>query len=405
MANRTLLFAAVLGVLMAACANVPKGTSSEPPRTFYHPGTLKLTFRRELTAWSRKVGQAYEHGQPEIDPAHRRVFVGSSDHGLYAIRAEDGAVIWRFETLAPVQCEPYYDNDGDFIYFGSNDGALYKARASDGWLIYRFTTNAEVSRRPALAGKGAYFTNAKDTLMAIDAATGKLRWSQHRTPAGGMEIAGHAGAAVSGDRVYTGFSSGVVAGYSLADGKEVMSVDLSSGVAPGSEAARYLDVDTTPIPARIGPTDVIFVASYPGGVFALDTRDGGRVWSNTETIGVTAISLWREPSRARDLLLAASGLTGLSALDPSTGRTLWRRALPRGGVSAPVGVMGALLVSTTEDGVFLFSPLHGALIDGFDTGGTAMRPAAHGTRAFVMTNGGALLGLTLHPPPGTPSSR
>src|SRR5262245_42674095 len=107
MANRTLLFAAVLGVLMAACAKVPERTSSEPPRTVYHPGTLSLTFRQELTAWSRKAGKAHEQGQPEIDPAHRRVFVGSSDHGLYAVHTDDGAVLWRFETLAPVQCEPY----------------------------------------------------------------------------------------------------------------------------------------------------------------------------------------------------------------------------------------------------------------------------------------------------------
>jgi len=220
-----------------------------------------------------------------------------------------------------------------------------------------------------------------------------------------MEIAGHAGAAVSGDLVFTGFSDGTVAGYSRADGKDAMFVDLAAGVEPGGEASRFLDVDTTPIPARIGSTDVIFVASYPAGVFALDAANGSRVWSNDKALGVTAISLWREPSGARDLLLGASGLTGLWALDPSTGRTLWRRALPRGGVSAPVGVMGALLVSTTEDGIFLFSPLYGALIDGIDTGGTAMRPAAHGTRAFVMTNGGALVGLTLHPSPGAASSR
>ena len=389
-----LLFAAVLGVSMTSCALLPKGSSSKPPRTFYRPGTLALAFRLDLTRWSQKIGQAYEHGQPEIDPVHQRVFVGSSDHGLYAVRAEDGGVIWRFDTLAPVQCEPRYDEGGDFVYFGSNDGALYKVRASDGWLIYRFVTHAGVSRRPVLAGKAAYFTNAEDTLFAIDAATGKLRWTQHGPPAGGAASARHAGAAVIGERVYTGFSSGVVAGYSLADGKEVMSVDLSLGAEPGSEAAQFLDVDTTPIPARIGATDVIFVASHATGVFALRADDGSRVWSNTNTLGVTDLSL------GSDLLLAASALTGLSALDPNTGRTLWQRALPRGGVSAPVGVMGALLVSTTEDGLFLFSPLYGALIDGFSAGSTAMRPAAYGTRAFVMTNDGALLGLTLHSPSG-----
>src|SRR5205085_2364870 len=84
----------------------------------------------------------------------------------------------------------------------------------------------------------------------------------------------------------------------------------------------------------------------------------------------------------RSLLLASSGPTGLWALDPNDGRTLWRRTVPEGGVSAPVPIAGALLVTSTRYGVFLFSPLDGATIDGIDTGGgIAMTPAAFGRRA------------------------
>lgn len=399
MVKITLLWAALAGLPLAGCMNAHSPEHAAPPRTFYHPGTLDITFRAQLTSWSRAAGEAHEHGQPEIDAAHVRVFVGSSDHGLYAVHADTGGVIWRFETLAPVQCEPSYDADGDFVYFGSSDGALYKVRAKDGWLIYRFTTGAEVSRRPVRAGGGVYFTNANDTLMAIDEATGKLRWAQHRRPAGGREMAGHAGAAVSGDRVYTGFSDGVVAGYALADGREIMRADLAEGAEPSGSASRFLDVDTTPIPAKIGATEVIYAAGYPSGVFALDARDGRRVWVNDKALGVTSISLYRV-TPARDLLLAASGLTGLWAIDPSNGHTVWRRELPKGDFSAPVDAMGALLVSTTQYGIFLFSPLYGAVIDGISPGGAAMRPAVLGARAYVMTNGGALLGLTLREPHG-----
>jgi outer membrane protein assembly factor BamB len=101
----------------------------------------------------------------------------------------------------------------------------------------------------------------------------------------------------------------------------------------------------------------------------------------------------------RKLLLAASGLTGLWALDPEDGRTIWRRNLPEGGISAPVPWAGALLVTTTRYGIFLFSPTDGAVIDGIDTGGgIAMTPAVYGRRAFVLTNGGALLGLHVEAP-------
>ena len=105
-------------------------------------------------------------------------------------------------------------------------------------------------------------------------------------------------------------------------------------------------------------------------------------------------------------MLAASGTSGLWALNPENGSEVWRRSLPSGGVSAPVPFAGTLLVSTTRLGVFLISPLGGDLIDGIHMAdGSCMTPAADGTRAFVLTNAGSLLALSVSPPrsPVTPN--
>ena len=399
----------------AGCEGVRAAGAPEAPLWLHHPGTaLSVVMRRTLTAPTRAVGEPYERGKPEIDPPHRRVFVGSSDHGFYALRVEDGTTIWRFETLGAVQCEPLYDPKEDTVYFGSNDGALYKVRAVDGKLLWRFATNAEVARRPVLRDGVVYATNANDTLLAIDAGTGKMRWHQHRTPAFGMEVAGYSGPALGTDKVYTAFSDGVVLAYSLVDGSEQWpSVDLAAEAeqSTGEDVPRYLDVDTTPIVSRIAAGDVVFVGSYAGGVFALDAQNGSRAWVNDKVTGVTELMLWEQPAHpprngdgpdtpAKSILLAASGLTGLWALDPNDGRTLWRRNLPEGGISAPVAFAGALLISSTRYGIFLFSPIDGAVIDGIDTGGGfAMTPAAYGRHAFVMSNTGILLGLQIEPPP------
>jgi outer membrane protein assembly factor BamB len=100
-------------------------------------------------------------------------------------------------------------------------------------------------------------------------------------------------------------------------------------------------------------------------------------------------------------LLAASGTTGLWALDPETGTEAWRRTLPRGGFSAPVPIQGALLVSASRLGVFLLSPLGGELIDGIHmVDGSSMTPAAAGAHAYVLTNGGTLLSLQVASPRG-----
>jgi outer membrane protein assembly factor BamB len=232
-----------------------------------------------------------------------------------------------------------------------------------------------------------------------------------------MEVAGYAGPALGRDKVYAAFSDGTVQAYSLEDGSEQWpTVDLAAEAetSAGGDTPRYLDVDTTPVLDQHTSGMVVYVASYAGGVHALDAENGTRVWLNDKAIGVTNLVVWDQPAHpprsgegpevpARKLLLGSSGITGLWAFDPHDGHTVWRRNLPEGGMTAPVPIQGALLVGTTRYGLFLFSPLDGRAIDGIETGnGFAMTPAAFGRRAFVVSNGGTLLGLNVQPPPSVP---
>jgi outer membrane protein assembly factor BamB len=407
--------AILVGSLACAtgCESLQTGASPELPLWVHHPGgAMEVVVRRKITVAERVTGEDYEHGRPEIDPVHRRVFVGSSDRGLYALRADDARPLWRFETMGPVQTEPLYEPGEDALYFGSNDGALYKVAAPDGALRWRFMTNAEIGRRPVLQNGMLYVVNANDTIVALEAATGKLRWTQHRSPALGMEIAGYAGPLVTPDRVYVAFSDGHVGAYDPLDGSEKWPpVDLSAEVEQAQgEVPRYLDVDTTPVLDTISIGRVVYVASYAGGVYALDAQTGSRIWVNDRAAGVTSLLLWQEPSHpprdgigppvsGRRLLLASSGTTGLWALGTEDGREIWRRQLPDGGVSVPVPVAGALMVSTTRYGLFLFSPINGGTIDGIDiANGLTMAPAVYGRRAFVMSNAGVLFGIHVRPP-------
>ncbi len=405
-----LVCTALLGAL--GCEAMRGGANPEMPLWLERPNfSMHVNYSLPLVAPSRRAGEPYERGQPEIDTRGRRVFVGSSDRGLYALRAENGSLLWRFETLGFVQCAPLYDPVEDAVYFGSNDGALYKVNAKDGALRWRFMSNAEVSRRPVLHNGLLYAVNANDTLLAIEPDSGKLRWSQHRSPAAGMEVAGYAGPTVFRGKIYTGFSDGNVVAYDAATGAERWQpVDLAAEAEQTlGEVPQQLDVDTTPVPNVLPQGPVVYVASYAGGVFALDAETGVQVWPNAAVTGVSELMLWREPAHERrdggppeperSVLIAASGTTGLWGLDPETGRELWRRKVPNGGVSLPVAINGALMVTASKLGVFLVSPLGGELIDGIHVAdGTSMTPQAFGSRAFVMTNGGRFLSLTVNPP-------
>lgn len=379
---------------------------------------MQVEYRRDLISNSRKTGEPYERGEPEIDPRGRRIFVGSSDGGLYALSAPHGNTIWRFETLSFVQSAPLYDAKSDTLYFGSHDGALYKVAAESGDLLWRFNTRAEVARRPVLSGGLVYFSNANDTVIAADAETGEIRWTQHRTPAMGMEIAGHSGPVLHNGYVYMGFSDGTATAFDAVTGDERWQpVDLAAEAEEAiGDVPKYLDVDTTPEIVQTAAGKVAVFGSYVGGVYALDARVGTLMWSNTAVRGVSDVSYWEQPARtndginrpARRLLLVSTGTTGLWALDPEDGTEIWRRSLPAGGVSRPVAAAGAILINASQLGTYLLSPVDGSLIDGlhFDAGAWGT-PAAFGARAYTLTNGGTFLALHVQVPTseiGTPRS-
>jgi outer membrane protein assembly factor BamB len=415
---------AALGAAIVGCASLETSddrVNPQKPLWYSRPsGAMRVLFLRELTAGTRLTGEPYERGRAEIDPLHGRVFLGTSDHGLYALRASDGSTIWRFETLGSVQSEPLYDAELDYVYFGSNDGALYAVRASDGALVWRFLSGAEIARKAVRSGETLAFANGADNLFAVDRRSGHTQWHVHRTPALGREIGGYGGPAVDAGVVFFPFSDGHVGAYDVRDGSERWTpVDLSAEAeqAQGGSEVRYLDVDTTPVPYSL-PTlgRVVFVASYAGGVYALDAEHGVPVWKNEKATGVTDLLAWQEPSHPanpaapgyvvgeppvpkRETLFASSASTGLWALEPATGKMLWKLPLPEGGITAPVPIAGALLVGTTRYGAFLLSPLQGRPIDGFDLGtGFSQAAAAFGNRAYMLSNGGTLVGIHVDPP-------
>jgi len=58
------------------------------------------------------------------------VYVGSSDHNLYAVHAADGTEAWKFATGDRVESSPALSPDGSTVYVGSDDGNLYALHAA-----------------------------------------------------------------------------------------------------------------------------------------------------------------------------------------------------------------------------------------------------------------------------------
>lgn len=88
-----------------------------------------------------------------------RVYVNSYDGVMYALDAESGEEVWRFQTGGPVFNKPAILNGA--LYFGSRDGFLYALDPENGKLKWKFKTGGPVISLPAM-GK-AWWLSAPTT--------------------------------------------------------------------------------------------------------------------------------------------------------------------------------------------------------------------------------------------------
>src|SRR4051812_13357604 len=88
------------------------------------------------------------------DPA---MFRGGPAHsGVYDGPAGIRTVVWKFRTGAKVFSSPTVA-DG-VVYVGSSDHNLYALAAADGAVRWKFPTNGPVASSPAIADGTVYFT-------------------------------------------------------------------------------------------------------------------------------------------------------------------------------------------------------------------------------------------------------
>jgi len=98
-----------------------------------------------------------------IDPINGipTVYIGSDDGNLYAINANTGNDLWRFDTGSQVVSSPIVDLDGT-IYVGSDSSNVY-AINPDGTQKWLFPTGGLVRSSPAIGDDGFIHIGSNDT--------------------------------------------------------------------------------------------------------------------------------------------------------------------------------------------------------------------------------------------------
>lgn len=251
------------------------------------------------------AGGGYYQSKPTA--ADGKIFIGTPSRFIYAMDAETGKEIWKYEIGAAISGAPVFDNnkiyigqqggEDDFYCLDANTGKLIwkqntgwvwgSAAVSDGLvfvpgidgyvncldahngsIIWRFRTDKSVCSEPLIIGEHVYFGSWDSFLYKFEKKTGKLVW---KLPKGGSD----SGVAI-------GFDGKLIiphAGMSCFDQEtsELIWKPELSGRIKGSlnGTPAYHDKQ-------------LFISTWAGQLFALDTETQKINWLMEGVAGITA---------------------------------------------------------------------------------------------------------------------
>jgi outer membrane protein assembly factor BamB len=285
------------------------------------------------------MAPGYRHGLVYVSTAPVNLdgsYLGDAAGILWALDAKTGEKKWHFNTVPDglwgdkslnsgggLWYPPSFDDKG-FMYFGVGNPAPFPGTASKPW----------GASRP---GPNLY----TDSLVKLDAKTGKLQWYFQQTPhdlydwdfqdppiligAGGRQLAIGAG------------KSGVVVALGRETGKPVWrrSVGIHNGHDDDGLHAMRGEYKKLKTPMTVFPGEL-------GGVIAPMATDGSTLFVPVVNAALTVSSQVR--------LHRSEVMTGeLVALDAATGAVKWDRQFPAAAFGAPT-VVNDLVFATTFDG-------------------------------------------------------
>ncbi len=279
---------------------------------------------------------------------------------------------------------------GGAVFATTGYGELVALDAASGAVRWRQRLDAAVGGAPAVADGMVYVSTRDGGAFAVAAENGKLMWQVEGT-AGAAGIVGVSAPAVSGDQVIFPFSSGQLLAVQRDTGVPVWQTYVA-GKRLGRAFASVSDLTGDPVVAD----GVIYAGSAAGRLAAASAVTGDKLWSAADG----AVS---PPVVAGGAVFIVNDENQLERLDAATGATVWRIDMPyfvkdkprkRKAIYAqfgPVLAGGRLFVASSEGALKAFDPASGAMVGSVALpGGAASAPVVAGGTLYVLSKNGQL---------------
>jgi outer membrane protein assembly factor BamB len=295
--------------------------------------------------WRRHLTSATEQFV-DVAPVYWKglVFIGTVGYppggrgAVYALDARTGATRWKFDTIALPWAFPQKAGGGGIWYPVSidGDGRLYVGTANPGpWGGTR-----ELPNGGAFPGRALY----TDSLVVLDARTGKLLWSDQVTPHDVRDHDFQATPIVAGDRVIGAGKSGRVIAWDRKGRQRLWTTSVGL----------HLN-DEGPLPRR----RVLVCPGLLGGVETPMAYADRRVFVPVVDLCVPESAI---TTTMLDTVDPMQGKGRLVALDDATGTPLWTRRFPSANFGCATVANDVVFTSTYDGVVYALSTRDGRIL-------------------------------------------
>jgi outer membrane protein assembly factor BamB len=303
------------------------------------------------------------------------VYVGSDDHNLYALDARYGTVLWKRDLGAEVRSSPSAAHGLVFVVVGNTLSALDAQTGKDRW------TFAEANRdtTPNVAGGTVYLATRDNRFVALDAASGVEQWRTEAVKGIVTQTTAYAGG-----HLFASTRSGVIAAFG-ADGATTWTIQTVENLSSPAVA-----------------DGVVYVASSMDAVLTFDAATGKPLWSSGHgSAGGTNHS----PAVVDGTVYSADPTGTVYARDARTGMLRWSFATEKMLTALPTVADGTVFLAGTDHTLYILSAASGAkrwtiqLDEAIDAG-----PSIAGGVAYVGTRAGTLYAIGGTPDVAAPTS-
>jgi len=295
------------------------------------------------------------------------VYVGSTDHNLYALDASTGDKQWAFQTGASVNSSPAVVEGT--VYVGSNDNNLYALDASTGKKQWAFQTGDRIKPSPAVVEGTVYVGSTDHNLYALDASTGKKQWTFET----GASV--NSSPAVVDGTVYVGSDDNNLYALDASTGDKQFafetggSVNSSPAVVDGTvyvgsnDKQLEVELDTLTGDKQLEvPLDTL---TGDKQLYALDASTGEKRWGFETGLWISVAS---SPAVVDGTVYVGSNDSNLYALDASTGKKQWTFETGASVNSSPAVVDGTVYVGSNDHNLYALDASTGKKQWAFQTG-------------------------------------